>query len=137
MRERAITFLPMAKLRKNFVLFDPFCAADFHGLDQIRQRNRRVNRSQNVNMVFNAVQPEQMAIMVFYDAPDVTKQILAARFIQNTFAIFRRKNDVINDLRVGGQNVFRVLFDPFRVVIILLSQTAGCTCGYPCFIPTE
>ena len=106
MRERAITFLPMTELREHVVLLDPFCAAGLYGLDQIRQRNRRMNRSQNVNVVFHAIQPEQMAIVVFDNPPDVAKQIFAARFIKHTLAVFRRENDVINDLGVGGQNVF-------------------------------
>ena len=65
-------------------------------------------------MVFHAIQPEQMTIMILDDAPDVTEQILAARFVQNTFAIFRRENDVINDLCVGGQNVLARFVRPFQ-----------------------
>jgi hypothetical protein len=45
-----------------------------------------------------------MALMIFDDAPDVTEQILAARFIQHAFAMFRREDDMINDLCIGGHN---------------------------------
>ena len=103
MGERAITFLPMVELREHFVFLDPFGAAGLDGLDQIRQANRRMQRSQNVNVVFNPVETEHMAFVIFNDAPDVTEQILAARFVQHTLAMFRRKDDVINDLCVGGQ----------------------------------
>ena len=73
-----------------------------------------------MNMVFHAVQSEQLAIVVFNDAPDVTEQILAARFIQHALAVFSRENDVINDLCVGGQSVSGVLFDPVGVVVLIV-----------------
>jgi hypothetical protein len=40
--------------------------------------------------------------MVFDNAPDVAEQIFTAWFVQHTFAVFGRENDVIDDLRVGG-----------------------------------
>ena len=73
-----------------------------------------------MNVVLNAIQPEQMTIMVFDDAPDVTEQILSTRYVQDTFAVLRRENYVMDDLCVGGQNVLRVVFDPFRVVVLII-----------------
>jgi len=58
MRERAVTLLPMTKSREHVVLLDPFCTAGFDRFDQIGQRNRRMNRSQNMDVVFHAIQPE-------------------------------------------------------------------------------
>jgi hypothetical protein len=73
-----------------------------------------------MKMVFHAVQPEQMAIVIVDNPPDVTEQILSTRYVQDTFAVLRRENYVMDDLCVGGQNVLRVVFDPFRVVVLII-----------------
>src|SRR5262249_39818122 len=104
MRERAVAILPMPKLRKHTVLLDPFRAAGLDRFDKIGKATGRVNRCQDVDMIFNPIQPEQMAILIFNDAPDVTEKGFTTSFDQNAFAMFRRKNDVINDLRVGCHN---------------------------------
>ena len=58
-----------------------------------------------MDMVFNAVETKQMAFVILNDTPKVTKQILSPWLVQPTGAIFRRENDMINDLCVGGHVV--------------------------------
>ena len=89
-------------------------AAGLDGLDQIREANRRMQRGQDVNMVFNPVETEHMTFVILDDAPDVAEQIFAARFVQHALAIFRREDDVINDLCVGGHSDLALVVRPLQ-----------------------
>src|ERR1700761_4595789 len=112
MSECSITFLPMVKLRKYFVFPDPFGGAGLDGLDQIGQTDALMDRCKNVKMILDTIQSVQMAIVIFKNAPDVSEQLFPAGLVQGALAIFSGKNDVINDLGVGGQNILRFYTTP-------------------------
>src|SRR2546427_6818156 len=80
----------------------PFAGADLDVFDQVRRTDCRMYRGQDVQVVFNAIDPVEMALFVFEDAPGVAEQVFAVFGEQRGDALFGRKDDVIIDLRVGG-----------------------------------
>ena len=96
--EYAVTVLPMCEVGKHGVLFDPTAGAYFDLLHQIRQANRRMQAGQDVNVVFNTVDPVEMTVLIFQYAPDVTKQLFSFVGRQDRDAVLGREDDVVIDL---------------------------------------
>ena len=93
--KRAVAVLPMRELGENFFLFDPFAGAGLDVLDQIRQRDGRMQAGQDVEVVLDAIDPVKMAVTVINDAPDVAEEVLAVVLLQHGRAVFRGKHAVV------------------------------------------
>ena len=71
-------------------------------MNQIRKRHGRMQGSQNVHVIFDAIDSVKMALFVFQKSPDVSEQILTRTHIQNRSSILSRKYEMIKSLAVGG-----------------------------------
>jgi len=83
--------------------------------DQVSQANGRMQAGEQVKMVLRAVDAVKMAAPVFQDAPDVSEETLALGRHQRRHAVFRRKDDVVVNLGVGGHGLGSTWCDPFGV----------------------
>ena len=101
-RERAVSVLPVVKGGKDVVFFDPFGGGNLDLFDQIRQRDRRVQAGEQMDVIFDAADAVEVAVPLFDDAPDIFVKIIAVFFQQNGLSIFGCEDDVVNNLGVGG-----------------------------------
>nr|WP_240596733.1 hypothetical protein [Rhodohalobacter barkolensis] len=81
MSKYTISFLPTFEFGKQILPFDKITAGQFNILNQIRQRNRRVQVYQDMNMVFSSVNAVKITPILFENAPNVFVEQLAVRFI--------------------------------------------------------
>lgn len=55
----------------------------------------------DVEVVFYAIEPVQMAFFVFEYAPDVLEKFLPLFFMEGSFPLFGAENNLIQDLRIS------------------------------------
>ena len=101
MRKRPIALLPMRKPGECAAFFDPMRRSRFYVFNKIRKADGGMETCENVQMVPNATNPVRVAVVILNDPPDVSGKIIAAGMIQNGFAVPGRKDDVVENLRVG------------------------------------
>jgi len=81
--ERPIAFLPMLKRLEPLARLHPGTGACFNFLDQIRQRNRRMQAGKNVEMIFNAIDAKRMAVPVLQNPMDICIQLTPIVFMKD------------------------------------------------------
>ncbi len=99
--ESAVPILPAAEIGEQPRVFDVVIAGEFDVFDERGKRNRRVEVGDDVEVVFNAVDAVQVAILVFQNAPDVFEQLRTALLLQRAFPALGAEDDLIKDLSVG------------------------------------
>ena len=57
---------------------------------------------QHVQVIFHSSDPIEMALTIFQHPPDETKQLLTTSLVEDSLAIFGRKDNVVKNLGVGS-----------------------------------
>ena len=84
------------------MLLRPPAGAGLDVLDQVRQRHRRMQAGQDVNVVFHPVDAVKMAILVLQNTPGVAEQVRTPSRRQYRRTILRGKDNMIINLGEGG-----------------------------------
>ncbi len=101
-RKCTIPILPTLEIRKDFFTLDEVISGEFDVLDQTCDGYCRVNVRQNMEMIFHTIDSIEVAVFVGEQVMNIGKQpFLLVR--DNCFlTMFRRKNHMVDQLRVGA-----------------------------------
>jgi hypothetical protein len=83
----SITVLPVSKIAKYLILFDPGRASDLDVLHEVGQSQAWMQTGENVNMIFNTVDAIQMGVLVLDDSPDVFVKLGPSVSDENSFTV--------------------------------------------------
>ena len=73
----------MLKRLKPLARLHPGTGASLNFLDQIRQRDRRMQAGKNVEMIFNAIDSKRMAVPILQNSMDVCIQLTPNVFVKD------------------------------------------------------
>ena len=93
-------------MRKEVFLFDIIGGGE---LDVLYQRSKgygRMQMSNDVQMIFYAIDAIEMAVFVFQDAPDVFEEFLPVWIGEGSFPVLCGEHDLVEDLGVGTHGFF-------------------------------
>ena len=101
-RETTVTFLPTVKSREQTFLLNPNIGRDLDVFDEVRQRDGWMDTRENVNVIFDGIDPVQMRILVPNDAPRVAEELLPILLYQHPLPRLRGEHEVVIDLCESG-----------------------------------
>ncbi|GEM_PF-2794613 len=78
--KRSISILPTAKICEQTRLFNMITAGEFDVLYEVGKCNRWEEVRNDMDVVFHAVDPVQMAFLVLQNAPDILGQLVRPAF---------------------------------------------------------
>jgi len=89
------------KFFEHRVVLDPERRPSLDLFHEIRQADRGVQASEDVEMICHTVDAVKMATAVLDDAPNVAEELFAAVAVENGCPVLGRKHDVVRDGGVG------------------------------------
>lgn len=101
----AVPYLPVVKQRKKSRLFYKCRTGQLHILDKVRQRHRRMKMCNQMDMIFDSVDDIRMTPLIPEYARHILKQFQTPVTGKRLMPVLRRKNNLIQNLRVSSHNL--------------------------------
>ena len=105
-----IALLPSLKAGEKTTLFHPNTTGDLDVFDIIGQGYGRVQVAKNMDMVFNAIDAVQLAIIVFDNTPNIFVKLFTMSLGDGWPSVFGTKYNLIVDLTKATHKISRLFF---------------------------